>query len=437
MDKIIEQLDKHKEKYPNEAPGLHGGEPLLLKNEDIRTLFSEMESRWPDQSYHIQSNGTLIDDDIIDIFEDYSVGVGISCDGPPELNSERKAAGERGEDAGNATNNMSQTTNESIRRIAESDVYCGVITVLHKTNAGTDEKFETLLDWIDELNQMGVYGHFNPAIPYEDVQEDISLSPNTLADRYIRTWEWMKEESYRMWNPMRNMVDNLLGLTLTNCVNTECDVFNAGAAKIIKGDGGTTGCGKTWSTVGDGVPFLQGIENESEYDKEDARYRSLKQTPGKYTDGEPDMGGCKGCKYWQVCKGGCPSSGINDDYRNRTIWCDPKYKLYQRIENDLRSLLPNIKLITDYKWDMEISEDVSRQNLDIKPFGAMRNPTSGPSSSFQEHARSPDTDHIAKSFDMIRKDAEKKYDESVLTINEEEETIHADSGMVEWDEVDK
>lgn len=442
MDKIIEQLDNHKEKYPNEAPGLHGGEPLLIKKEDMRTMFAEMEKRWPDDTYHIQTNATLIEDEHVDIFNEYGVHLGISCDGPPELNTERKAAGERGTESDSATNSMSERTNDAIFKYAKQGVSIGVITVLHKTNAGTEERFETLLEWIDELNQVGVSGHFNPAIPYEDVQEDISLDPSTLKDRFLRTWEWMKQEPHREWNPMGQYVDNLLGNGLQDCVNAECNVFNAGAAKIIKGDGGTTGCGKTWSAVGDGVPFLQGIENDSEYDEVNARYRSLIQTPGPYTEDEPDMGGCKGCKYWNVCKGGCPSSGMDYDYRNRTIWCEAKYALYEKIEQDIRAILPNVRLITDYPWDKDFSEFESRHTLDIKPFEGVRPGSDTPSSAYGgggvkgERPYKHEGDKFG-SWQEMRDYYVDKYGEDAVEVDHERQVVHADQGRDSgWEEVD-
>lgn len=301
MDSIMSQLEEWREKHPNETPGMHGGEPLLVRNEDLETIFSYVDEHWEGES-HIQTNGTLLEEEHVEMFEEYGVSVGISCDGPPELNRERKAAGERDSDQSDATDKMSKETHEAIEKLVESDVTVGIIVVLHETNAGSDEDFELLLEWMDWLNRHGVTGHFNPAIPYEDVQNDISLDPETLKRRYLRTWEWMKEKSYRSWNPMGDYVDNLLGNKLSNCVNNQCDVQNAGAAKIIKGNGATTGCGKTWSQVGDGVPFLQGDSTGNEFDDEESRYEMLKQTPGPYTEGDaPDLGGCKGCKYWNVC----------------------------------------------------------------------------------------------------------------------------------------
>ena len=287
LDDIEERLDQFKQKY-NETPGLHGGEPLLIPIDDLRRMFEMIDERW-DGNPHIQTNGTLIEEEHIQLFKEFSVEVGISCDGPDELNELRKARGEMDGEKVDITNAMTERTLDAVKTCGEHGIPVGIITVLTKANAGTEERLEKLLDWMDELNQSGVTGHFNPAIPYEDVQTENSLSPERLKEVFLRTWEWMKEEQYHYWNPMRQYQDNLLGNSLRDCVNNRCDVHNAGAAKIIKGNGETTGCGKTWSAVGDGTPFLQGDSNDTEFGEGEERYKALKQIP-------QDEGGCKGCE---------------------------------------------------------------------------------------------------------------------------------------------
>lgn len=449
IDKIMEKLEEWDDKYPDTKPGLHGGEPLLVRDEHLEQIF-EFAYENHDGS-HIQTNGTLMTEEHADMFKKYNVGVGISCDGPAELNEERKAAGERtsadpdGEGGNKATAKMTEATHDAIDMCIERDVSLGIITVLSEANAGTDEKLEKLLDWIDYLNKNGVHGHFNPAIPYEDVPDgqDISLDPERLKEVYLQSWEWMQEEEYRNWGPFNDMVDNLMGNQLSNCVNNKCDVFNAGAAKIVTGDGETTGCGKTWSQVGDGVPFLQGDSTGNEYDDTVERYDMLKATPGPYTDGDaPDLGGCKGCKYWNVCQGGCPGAGMNDDYRNRTLWCEAKYAAYERIEDDLRGMLPSIRLITDLPWDADIATDASKWQLDIKPFAEMRPDIEGASSSQQGgyHTFGSVAENIPEeAMEDVEWESrveyyESVYDDDIVVQDEGQQTLHADSALRDLDD---
>ncbi len=65
--------------------GLHGGEPLLLK----KTYFDEICTRLASKldghvkfGFGLQTNGTLIDDEWIDLFSKHHVRAGVSIDGP-------------------------------------------------------------------------------------------------------------------------------------------------------------------------------------------------------------------------------------------------------------------------------------------------------------------------------------------------------------------
>lgn len=447
LDLIMERLEQFREEYPHIMPGMHGGEPLLLPIEHMRRIYTFIDENYEhlDDTPHIQTNGTLLRDEHIELFEEFDVDMGISMDGPEELNDSRIARS-GGEDV---TRKMSSETYGTIERIIEHDtIHCGIIVVMSKTNAGTEEKVTKLLDWLDYLNQNDVSGHFNPALPYEDIQEDLSLTPERLKEVWLRTWDWMKGEPHRTWDPMRGYQSNLLSLSLNSCVNGKCDVYNAGSAKIIRGDGATTACGKTWGTVGDGVPFLQGDSTGNDYNETEERYEMLKQVPGPYTEevenGEvEDQGGCKGCKYWSVCTGGCPSGALDYDYRNRVIWCPAIYALYEKIEKDMRVIFPNIRLITDAVDEartdtLDLSDQVSSGMVNIAPFAAMRkedveSPMIGMGAEYKSHIETSVLDHLLKTGEFDNEEDAKqaysqKYDEDMISIDPDTKQIHADSG---------
>lgn len=66
---------------------LHGGEPLLLGAERLDDLLGSLRGRLPSQcSLHLQTNGTLLDDEMLDICANYDVGISISLDGPEAAN---------------------------------------------------------------------------------------------------------------------------------------------------------------------------------------------------------------------------------------------------------------------------------------------------------------------------------------------------------------
>ena len=65
---------------------LHGGEPLVIGTRRLRRLCQQLRRALPPPcGVHVQTNGVLLTDEIIDIFVQFSVGVSISIDGPSEV----------------------------------------------------------------------------------------------------------------------------------------------------------------------------------------------------------------------------------------------------------------------------------------------------------------------------------------------------------------
>jgi len=68
---------------------LHGGEPLLLGVPALSDLFSRLRSTLPrDCDIHVQTNGLLLDDELIGVLVRHQVGVSISFDGPSAVHDE-------------------------------------------------------------------------------------------------------------------------------------------------------------------------------------------------------------------------------------------------------------------------------------------------------------------------------------------------------------
>ena len=62
---------------------LHGGEPLLIGIDRLGDLCGRLRAALPAPcGIHVQTNGVLLTDDIIDVFVRFDVGVSISIDGP-------------------------------------------------------------------------------------------------------------------------------------------------------------------------------------------------------------------------------------------------------------------------------------------------------------------------------------------------------------------
>jgi uncharacterized protein len=65
---------------------LHGGEPLLLGPARLKSLCEVLRAAVPHPcGIHIQTNGVLLTEEILDIFVTFSIGVSISIDGPASV----------------------------------------------------------------------------------------------------------------------------------------------------------------------------------------------------------------------------------------------------------------------------------------------------------------------------------------------------------------
>lgn len=84
---VVRQLaDVHAHQGQPLSVVLHGGEPLLIGTGRLRELCGRLRSALPAPcGIHVQTNGVLLTDDVIDVFVRFNVGVSISIDGPSEI----------------------------------------------------------------------------------------------------------------------------------------------------------------------------------------------------------------------------------------------------------------------------------------------------------------------------------------------------------------
>lgn len=81
------KIADYAKKYDMNSVGinLHGGEPLLLGKQQTREMLSDFalifDDKKIDVAYGLQTNGTLLDQEWIDLFREFDVRVGISLDG--------------------------------------------------------------------------------------------------------------------------------------------------------------------------------------------------------------------------------------------------------------------------------------------------------------------------------------------------------------------
>jgi uncharacterized protein len=162
-----------------------GGEPTLMGIDFFRRSVEYVERyRRPGMTveYTIQTNGTLIDDDLAAFFKEHDFLVGISIDGPPAMHDTYRV--DRG---GKPT---FERVRRGLDRLREHGVEYNTLTTLHHANA--DHPVEVYRFLRDECGSR--FMQFIPIIerlpgPQVDVAiEDLGLAPGLARKAPWRSW---------------------------------------------------------------------------------------------------------------------------------------------------------------------------------------------------------------------------------------------------------
>jgi uncharacterized protein len=310
---------------------LFGGEPLLIPEQDLEDLFSWGFERHGYNS--IQTNGTLITDEHIRIFRAYNVHVGISIDGPAELNDVRwNGTLER-------TREATTKTEQAIARLCNEGMAPGLIVTLHRHNASTD-RLPILYEWIRQLDGIGLTGirlHLLE-VEHETIKKKYALTieENVAALMGLAVLEkTLRRIRFDLFQDMRNM---LLGRDdRSTCIWNGCDPYTTSAVRGIEGNGQRSNCGRTNK---DGVNFIKASVPGYE------RYLALYATPQEF-------GGCGECRFFLMCKGNCPGTAIDGDWRNRSEHCETWKHMYSHIETELINEKLTPISISEHRSDLE------------------------------------------------------------------------------------
>lgn len=295
---------------------LFGGEALLMPESDLRSLWS-----WGLEVFgrnSLQTNGTLIDESHIRLFKSFKVGVGISVDGPEELNDARWAG------------TLARTREATLRTHAAIELLCregippGLIVTLHRGNASRD-KLPRMLVWFKHLEEIGIRSvrlHLLE-VDASTVADTYALSLDECAEALLGLLSFEQRELKILhFDLFRDMRDLLVGEDeKTACIWNACDPYTTAAVHGVEGDGQSTNCSRTNK---EGIDFLKSNTQGFE------RYLVLYRTP-------QELGGCQGCRFFLMCKGQCPGTALDGDWRLRSSYCEVWKRVFEHLEIRLLS----------------------------------------------------------------------------------------------------
>jgi uncharacterized protein len=297
----------------DESFHLFGGEPLLMQIDELEELW-----RWGWERFgenNLQTNGVLIRDRHVAMFRAYGVKVGISVDGPGALNDARWAGSlER-------TRTATAATMAAIERLCREHEPPSIMVQLTRCNA-SGERLEGLCAWLASIHALGVTNARIHILEIDDetVRERYGLSTEENIAAFDRIARLRTELPGLFLDCNEDKRDLLMMKDLdTACVWRACDPLYTEAVMGLGSRGEPHKCGLT---------DKEGVNFERSEKQNFARYIALAHTPQQY-------GGCQDCRFFFACKGQCPGTGMDGDWRNRSENCEVFRALFALAEESL------------------------------------------------------------------------------------------------------
>ena len=321
----------------------HGGEPLLLGKEYIIKFLDclrEVNNTFPvDFKFAIQSNSTLISEDIIQILETNldllsERIVSISIDGPKEINDEA-----RHDPQNRSSFDMIEST---IDKLKKSSLVFSTITVVGTHNVDYPEQV------YEQLKQIGA--RLCKFIPNYNTDSSgnpnkYGITPIDYANFMCRIFDlWMhdlpnqKGDSRMVIEPIASIICTLTDSFVTWCEYREekCSNFYC-----IYPDGDMWLCDDYNQDLMGDIAYTCNIDTVSDDD-----FKALLLSPGticKYDSFyQTAMESCKNCDVFDYCKGGCLATHYDMKTKSNELfeaYCDGKKKLINYIKEGVNLAL--------------------------------------------------------------------------------------------------
>jgi uncharacterized protein len=310
---------------------LFGGEPLLLPKETLHDLWEWGFLRTGGNS--LQTNGILVDDDHIELFKRFNVRVGISIDGPDSLNDARwKGTLEE-------TRSATRCVQDTIARLCAEGIPPSLIVVLHRLNA-SQKALPRLMEWLKDLAGLGVRRitlHLLE-IETEEMRESLQLTVDENVEALLQLRAIQTDMPTMRFSLLEDMQALLSGDDENaKCIWKACDPYTTAAVRGVGGRGERSKCGRV---IKDGVDHLRDVVVGYE------RYIALYQTPYNF-------GGCEGCRFFLMCRGQCPGTSVDGDWRNRSEQCPVWFRLFEHMEAEMLLLGQEPLSLSSYRAMVE------------------------------------------------------------------------------------
>lgn len=293
----------------------HGGEPLIKDASFYRAILCYMYETYPGVVWKnaMQTNLTLLTDDHIQVFKEFSVSVSTSMDGYSSLHDANRIFAN-----GNKTHSIIV---EKLHKLAEMNMRSGLIVVLNKTN------IDGIIDIYNYYKKHNQSFRVNPLIDTGEAltNSNLSISPESYATTMKRFFDYWINDNDAI--PVHNFIE--WTSTLVTRVTSSCSFTKNCQSQftVIEPNGDISVCDRLCGNT----EFICGnIMKDDLYEVFLKKQKVFEDRSRILKTHE-----CKDCKYWDICYGGCPteSRGGLENINMKFKYCDSYKEIYQHIEN--------------------------------------------------------------------------------------------------------
>jgi uncharacterized protein len=314
MDDMCKTVQDLWDTVVNPQITISGGEPFTTPGEDLKRLFKLVETL--QGRFGVITNGSLVTEDWIPFFRDNRGAITFSFDGP-------------GMNGGRSSILDEEHVIDMMKKFLAGGVR--VLTSIVLNDAHDHKK---LIEWIKQLHTMGI------DLGYVQGLRDPNINPDSTG----RFWELLTDlvfdTDWCMYEPVVGVIDMFRSKVNRWCFRNPCDPYSTYNIIDVFGDGSYSSCIFTQMNNGTMMPMQE---------RSFERCHALYWTP-------QSNGGCKDCKWWNCCYGGCP--GNAQDPRKRDTSCGAYMMLFQKVWDRMMAKGMNPRMPDPVEWFDPHMQDV-------------------------------------------------------------------------------
>ncbi|MFH9128116.1 FxsB family cyclophane-forming radical SAM/SPASM peptide maturase [Streptomyces griseoaurantiacus] len=316
--RIAEHASRHA--LPAVHVVLHGGEPLLAGPRHLARLLDAVREEIPHTlttRLELQTNGTLLSEAWLDLFERYEVTVGVSIDGPPSANDRHRL-----------THSARSSTASAVRGIrllrTRPHLFAGLLAVVDLANDPVE-----VHDYLAAFEPPSIdFGlpHATYDAPPPRGNPDVPEYGLWLSRVYDT---WLSRPGHR--HSVR-MLEDIVALSSGVRGSVETLGLAPPATVVIESDGTIEGV-DTLRSVGEGASWLGLDVFQHSFDDASDHPKLQHRLYGREALAEE----CQSCSLVEVCGGGYLPHRFStaNGYRNPSVYCADLEHLIRHVRASL------------------------------------------------------------------------------------------------------